>query len=225
MGGCCSAPGEELPAVSGEELEKIRNAGFLPVVATPTVDFHGNNQLTTLYVALYENGAEITLLFLDEDRPNQCEDCLYDTIRRPLFGRFSDVESIIVIGKDMVFPGTFSADQTWKTKVPSHNEATVPLDKFERHGDGSEIVIFVNTWNHLLGDSNTNPGEKMTYQHPQLAGSSSGGGGGGDGGTKTSFVVRKGSRAEVDTRFKGLITSVSTVMTEERLKKLGKRIF
>ena len=39
------------------------------------------------------------------------------------------------------------------------------------------------------------------------------------------YVVRKGSRAEVDARFKGLMTSVSTVMTDDTAKKLGKRIY
>lgn len=216
MGGCCSQPGDELPGVTSEELEKIRTAGYLPTVATPTVDFHGKNQLTTVYIAMYENGAEITLLFLDEDRPNACEDCLYDTIRRPLFGRCSDVESVIIIGNEMVFPGTYSADQTWTTKVPSHNEASISLDKFEKH-DGGEIIIFVNTWNHLLGETNTNPNQEMTYQHSHPAGTN-------EDLEKKDFVVRKGSRAEVDARFKGLMTSVSTVMTEERSKKLGKRI-
>lgn len=41
----------------------------------------------------------------------------------------------------------------------------------------------------------------------------------------TDFVIRKGSRAEVDARFKGIMTSVSTVMTPETEEKLGKRVF
>ena len=125
MGACCSTEGEELPHATAEEIEKIRSNSHLPVVAGPTVDFQGLNQLQTVYIAEYENGAEITLLFLDEDRPNACEDCLYDTIRRPLFGRYSDVETIIIIGNDVIFPGTYSGDQTWKEKVPQHNETTV----------------------------------------------------------------------------------------------------
>ena len=42
--------------------------------------------------------------------------------------------------------------------------------------------------------------------------------------TNKHFVVRKGSRADVDARFKGLMTSVSAVMTPEREKALGKRL-
>jgi hypothetical protein len=218
MGACCSSEGEELPPATAEEIEKIRSNGHLPVVAGPTVDFQGLNQLQTVYIAEYENGAEITLLFLDEDRPNSCEDCLYDTIRRPLFGRYSDVETIIIIENDVVFPGTYSGDQTWKEKVPQHNETTVPLSQFEKHGDGLEFILYINTWNHLVGDKNNNPAMEMTYQHAQAAG-------GKDHVDNKDFVVRKGSRAEVDARFKGWMTSVSTVMTPERSQKLGGRLF
>lgn len=89
MGACCSKPGEQLPAVSEEELSQLRQEGHLPCLAVPQVDQQGHNNLQTVYVAKYEHGTELTLLFLDEDRPNQCQDCLYDTIRRPLFGRRS----------------------------------------------------------------------------------------------------------------------------------------
>jgi hypothetical protein len=218
MGACCSAPAEDLPPATAEDIERIRSKGYLPVVAGPAVDFQGTNQLQTVFIAEYENGAELTLLFMDEDRPNQCEDCLYDTIRRPLFGRFTDIESVIIIGNEMVFPGTYAADQTWKEKVPQHNTTNIPMEKFEKHGDGTEFILWVNTWNHLVGESNNNPGMEVTYQHAQ-------GAGGKEHLQNKDFVVRKGSRAEVDARFKGLMTSVSTVMTPERQKQLGKRLF
>jgi len=55
----------------------------------------------------------------------------------------------------------------------------------------------------------------ITYQRALPAGSTE----------SKDFVVQKGSRAEVDARFKGLMTSFVDVMTEERRKALGKRIF
>ncbi len=218
MGVCYSKQGEELPGATSEEIEQMRTKGHLPVIAGPSVDFLGTNQLQTIYIAEYEHGAEITLLFLDEDRPNACEDCIYDTIRRPLFGRYSDVETVIIINDEMVFPGTYSAEQTWKEKVPQHNETTIPMNEFEKHGDGSEFILWINTWNHLMGEKNNNPGVEITYQHAQAAG-------GKENMDNKDFVVRKGSREEVDARFKGLMTSVSTVMTPERAKQLGKRLF
>jgi hypothetical protein len=215
---CCAPPGDELPALSAEDIERLRNRGYLPAMAGPSVDFEGNNQLQTVYAAEYENGAEITLLFADEDRPNACTDCLYDTIRRPLFGRRSDIETVLIIGDEMVFPGTYSADQTWDEKMPSHNETSLPLSQFEKDGDGSEFILWINTWNHLLGEKNNNPGMAITIQHAKPTADAPASV------TGTGFIVRKGSRAEVDARFNGLMTTVSTVMTDERKERLGKRL-
>ena len=216
MGGCYSAPGDELAPASEEDLKLLKERGHLPCIAIPSVDFEGKNQLQTLYVAVYENGTELTLLFLDEDRPDACGDCFYDTIRRPLFGRYSDIESIIIIGNEVHFPGTYSADQTWKTLAPAHNEKIVDLATFEKRAE-NEPIFWINTWNHLIGDKNNNTTMEMTYQQPQPVG-------GKESLENKDFVVRKGSRAEVDARFKGIMTSVATVMTPERREKLGKRI-
>ena len=229
MGACCSGPAPELPHATEEDLKKLRERGHLPCLATPSVDFEGKNQLQTVYFAAYENGTELTFLFLDEDRPNACEDCLYDTIRRPLFGRYSDIESVIIINDKVEFPGTHSADQAWNEKVPSHNESVIDLSVFEKRKDegkskkeeGKEEVpiIWVNTWNHLLGEKNNNTTMDITYQYAQHPV------GGIESLENKDFVVRKGSRNEVDARFTGCITSVSEVMSEERAKKLGKRLF
>jgi hypothetical protein len=219
MGACCSSkPGEQLPAVSEEELSQLRQEGHLPCIAIPSIDQTGENNLQTVYVANYEHGMELTFLFLDEDRPNKCQDCLYDTIRRPLFGRYSDIESIIIVHDEVIFPGTYSGNQEWRTKTPKHGHATIELSKFQKHENGTDFVLWCNTWNHLLGENNTNTTEAINYCQAKPCGSIE---------TKDSidYVVRKGSRAEVDARFKGLMTSVSTVMTEDTAKKLGKRIF
>jgi hypothetical protein len=216
MGSCCSAPSADLPHASEEDIQRLRERGLLPCVAGPSSDFEGKNQLQTVYVALYENGAELTLLFLDEDRPNACGDCFYDTIRRPLFGRFSDIESVIIINDKVEFPGTYAADQTWKTSVPSHNETVVDLSAFEKKDD-TDPILWINTWNHLIGERNNNTEMEITYQRSQPAG-------GIESLENKDFVVRKGSRSEVDARFHGIMNSVSEVMTEEREKKLGKRL-
>jgi hypothetical protein len=215
MGCCCSAPLPELPPASAGDLDTLRTRGHLPCVACPSVDFEGNNQLQTIYVAVYENGTELTLLFLDEDRPNACEDCLYDTIRRPLFGRFSDIESLFIIADKVEFPGTHAGEQNWTAKVPSHNESTLEFSVFEKKEECP--VLWINTWNHLIGEKNNNTEMDMTYQCAQPAG-------GIESLENKDFVVRIGSREEVDGRFKGCITSVSAVMTAEREEKLGKRL-
>jgi hypothetical protein len=217
MGSCCSAPAEELPSATEDELNKLRERGHLPCLATPSSDFEGKNQCQTVYVAAYENGTELTFLFLDEDRPNVCEDFLYDNIRRPLFGRFSDIESVIIINDKVEFPGTYSAEQKWTEKIPHHNEATLDISVFEKK-DNADPIFWVNTWNHLLGEKNNNTAMEITFQRPQKAG-------GVESLENMDFVLRKGSRNDVDARFKGCLTSVAAVMTPEREAKLGKRLF
>jgi hypothetical protein len=227
---CCLPPeGDELPALSAEEIQALRDRGCLPAVACPSADFQGQNQLRTLYAALYENGAELTLLFRDEDRPSGCEDCLYDAVRRPLFGRTSDVESVLIIGDDVVFPGTYSAGQRWDEKAPSHHEATIPRGQFEKDGEGGggsgsgDFVLWINTWNHLMGEKNNNPGMEITVQRAAAAAPPAGAAA--DASLSgTGFAVRRGSRQEVDARFRGLMASVAAVMTDDRRERLGKRL-
>jgi hypothetical protein len=148
MGACCSQPGQELPAATEADIKRLREKGHLPCLAGPSIDFEGDNQCTTVYIAEYENGAEITFLFLDEDRPNRCEDCIYDNIRRPLFGRKSDIESVVIVNDTVQFPGTHSGEQTWNAKVPGHGEKVVELSDFEKKDD-TDPIIWINVWNHL----------------------------------------------------------------------------
>ena len=70
MGGMCSrAPGAQLPAATAEDIQRLKSGGFLPILRSPEADIkQGNNGPETIYVAEYENGAEVTVLFLDEDR-------------------------------------------------------------------------------------------------------------------------------------------------------------
>lgn len=215
MGACCST-GAELPAATDDDIKRLRDKGHLPCIAGPSEDFKGKNQLQTVYIAEYENGTELTFLFLDEDRPNCCEDCVYDYLRRPLFGRWSDIETIIIIGDNVEFPGTYSGDQKWSEKVPQHNETSIALTEFEREDD-TDLIVWVNTWNHLLGEKNTNVDKTITKQRAQAYG-------GKESPENKDYVVRKGSRKEVDERFKGCMSSVSPIMTPEREKKIGKRL-
>jgi len=68
-----------------------------------------------------------------------------------------------------------------------------------------------------MGEKNNNEKMEITYQRAMKAGSV-------ESMEVRDFVVRKGSRAEVDARFTGCLTSLSEVITEERAKALGKRI-
>mmetsp|Transcript_43893 Transcript_43893/g.65099 ORF Transcript_43893/g.65099 Transcript_43893/m.65099 type:complete len:224 (-) Transcript_43893:236-907(-) len=220
---CCSPPGEDLPLYSEEELKELEN---LPCVAIPSEDFAKGNGLQTVYIAQYENGLELTLLFADEDRPNACMDFFYDTIRRPLFGRYSDIETVFIIKNDkgemdVEFPGTYAGAQKWNEKAPSHTIETISLNKFELKKGTNEkemVVLWCNTWNHLLGEANNNSTMAMSYCSPTGVAAVE------PSDMSVSYECRKGTRAEVDGRFKGLMTSVSEVLTEDRATRLGARL-
>lgn len=130
----------------------------------------------------------------------------------------TDIESILIINGTVEFPGTYAAEQKWKAKIPEHGHATVELDKFEKSQD-NEFILWINTWNHLLGDKNNNTDMDITYSGATP-----------DGDTMRSstlgvgYVLRMGTREEVDARFKGCMTSVAKVMTPEAKEKLGKRL-
>lgn len=208
------AVGEELPAATQGDLTRLRDKGLIPSVALPTVDV--SNILQVVYVAEYENGAEITLLFKDEDRPNPFLAVLYDMLRYPLYGRTSDVETVIIIGETVHFPGTYAAKQTWNTRNPHHEDATVPMSKFDRN-EANDWILYTNTWNHLFSESPNNPGQTLLFCTPTLDEETSK--------TTKDYRLRRGSREEVDGMFQGLMTTVSEVMTDERAKALGKRLW
>ena len=130
----------------------------------------------------------------------------------------ADIETVIIVDDKVEFPGTYSGEQQWDTKVPEHGQATIELNKFQKASNDTDFVLWVNTWNHLLGDQNNNTKAEIVYCNAQPCG-----------GTETldsiDYVLRKGSRAQVDARFRGIITSITIVMTPETQAKLGKRVF
>ena len=49
--GCCVSTGAELPAATEEDLKRLREKGYLPCLAGPAMDFDGDNQCATVYIA------------------------------------------------------------------------------------------------------------------------------------------------------------------------------
>ena len=49
--GCCLSVGAELPAATEEDLKRLKEKGFLPCLAGPSIDFEGKNQCATVYIA------------------------------------------------------------------------------------------------------------------------------------------------------------------------------
>lgn len=165
-----------------------------PIFKVPAEDIARGNEIVEVSFgeATDEDGIEVTVIFRDEDRPNRCEDRMYDCIRLPLFGRKEDIETFIVnrnaLGEfdSITFPGTYSGDQDWGVRLPTHFAETVPLSEFVQE-DG-RVVLWVNVWNHLFGPRNNNPAMEMTVV--------------------ADYPCTMGNRDDVDRRYVGMMTTV-----------------
>lgn len=204
-----------LPALSLDDDA----ASKLPVLAHPQLDVEQGNGVSAVAVAWYERGLEITVRFLDEDRPHPCSDRAYDCLRTPLFGRRSDIETFFILHADgdVFFPGTASGDAGWSAMAPAHVTAAIPLDQFERDEAGRPIV-YVNTWSHLFGHKNNNAHMALVRSRPAAGAAVA------DDGAADMYPVLSATRAEVDAEYRGYIRSLSATMTPALQLKLGARL-
>ena len=145
-----------------------------PVFLQPVVDVHGiepsspsgfgwegHNDIVRVYYRIYnvstaENvtKVEYNIVFKDEDHPDAIANTVQDNWRELNFGWIEDIETIIIWyeGYAMTafeFPTTYSKDQQfWATHPDGYTETV--------HNPTG--VIYINTWNHLFADCDTNPG-------------------------------------------------------------------
>ena len=219
------------PAASKDEIDALRDKGVLLCVAQPKSDLiESNHHLSTVYYAEYENGTEVTLLFTENTHSG---DRLVNTIRKPLFGQKCQLVTICILNDGTVeFPNTYSSNQTWNVrKRAKPHYATVAMSKFERRNDDNLLLVWVNTSNHLLSETNTNvpreEGEvyRAIFARPARSSSTAAAARETARRTTTDYVVRKASRDELDQRYKGIVNSVARRMTPfARKRPLGKRV-
>lgn len=248
---CCGAGRKRIPTlIDGEPcddttVKRLAAAGTLPVFAIPKVDLAGDNGIKQVFMAEYEGGVELTVIFDDEDRPDAVSDFIYDMIRMPLFGRSEDIESIFVECKanpmkveSIEFPGTYSDGADWAAAAPLHGHATVPIGKFERRELGKASprksrlfgaadtgpLIWINTWSHLFGETNANPKMEMVFCTVAAAADAAEHNARGVALPADLYPLYHGSRAEVDAKFKGLVGSFAKTMDEEKMQRIGKRV-
>ena len=171
---------------TGRPLAAAEQRVSLPVFAVPTVDGRQGNQLLALFVDA-SKGDEVTLtaVWADEDIQAPLLDLLYDWQRWGQWHRLADVESFSYRYTDftgatgspkpqpasITFPNTYSGAQTWDVLPADHHGATLAAEEF-LWLDGRP-VIFVNTWNHLLSNSNNNPQLDLEFvgDYPVYSGS------------------------------------------------------
>lgn len=155
-------------ASQARTFDPARAGVTLPIVELPSVDRTGKNGLRAVFADTSEAGkVHVHLVFADEDSPGRGKllDRTYDAFRWFRYRRVMDVETLTFeldrTGKykAVEFHGTFSGEQTWQANPPEHKTATIPYSEF-RTQNGRPVVV-VNTWNHLLSNTNTNPNLAM----------------------------------------------------------------
>ena len=141
-----------------------------------------SNGLTNVYTVMYEGAAinpsltgkcvlEVNLVYEDEDHPNPAIDVIYDQVRLYDWGRIADIETMYVVANEAtgtgermsfveltIYPtsgGTKDigaiydgGSSSWDTFYGEHNIAQV----YPVYSYTGNPVVFVNTWNHALGE-------------------------------------------------------------------------
>ncbi|GEM_PF-6002123 len=141
----------------------INSPEYLPIIYQPEED---PNKLVAVYYYRYPNTniTEITLVFNGETHPNWFINKIYTSFRIFKYRRIADIETFYVeingggkppeINFSYKGIGTYSGKQTYNSSNPKHYIRKIPYSEFEC-SDGRPH-IYVNTWNHLLGEKNNN---------------------------------------------------------------------
>ncbi|MBN1683238.1 hypothetical protein JW865_06780 [Candidatus Bathyarchaeota archaeon] len=182
----------ETPSVQMTPEQEITYAlTFVPKVKQPDFDTVGNG-LTNVFIDVHEqniygylmtgyNIIEVSLVWNDEDYPNNpLLDWFYDGVRQTLYGRLQDIETFfIVVDRStglfsrasfikidcvrglvyITFDGCYSSTQTWTQN--NHYEAK--KDRYLWDRTNEHPWMWVNTWNHMLGEDQNNAYSHVTY--------------------------------------------------------------
>ena len=118
-------PGKPVPI---DELKRLatstRSLGKLPIFLNPAEDF--DNTIERVYIQEYERGLELTVVYLNETRPDPFSDLFYKALRLISYGRFADVETIFVVCAEPPVAGA-AADEPWRlTDADGNFDASKP---------------------------------------------------------------------------------------------------
>jgi len=158
---------------------------YLPKLYQPTSDINNGNGLIKTYAKVFDENVygyylpgkyiiEVTYVFNDEDHPTL--DSAYDWYRYIAWGRFEDMETFFLvvdkstgsisrlsfIGLQIYWWSPFYGE--WKSISPIYSgSATWDTAAHERakiysfSTTGAHPIIYVNTWNHAMGENDNNP--------------------------------------------------------------------
>ncbi len=168
---------------------------FLPVFSIPKIDRTKGNDLIGLSVHIAEETSEsrlieYTILFKDEDHPTKLFDFFYDIFRGFKYRRIVDVETFFILFQKnqdgswkpmkIDYPTVFGKDQRFFEKNVKHFKASLEGNSFNYQQN--RIIMYVNTWNHMFSNIDTNPDLEKELV--------------------SSYTVYQGTRADIDAFFK-----------------------
>lgn len=158
---------------------QVKPPEYLPIICQPEED---QKKILVVYYHKYPNTniTEFTLVFAGEEHPNRFVNKIYTIIRILRYHRVEDMESFYItinekgklqgVNFSYMDVGTYSDKQTYNTFYPKHCIRQIPYSEFEFSNNRPHI--YVNTWNHLLGEKNNNP--ELSYavweDYPLLVG-------------------------------------------------------
>jgi hypothetical protein len=147
--------------------------GALPVLMLPKKDLDAGIGVVCCFADRRGGRTSLTVVFDDEDHPWRIVDHAYDRVRWRKFFRIMDVETFDIGAEALEFPGTYAGAQRWDVLVAEHESATVARSAFEERG--GRPVVYVDTWNHMFAERNTNPELELVAfaDYPVYAGSRS----------------------------------------------------
>ena len=152
-------------------------------IVQPKSDVEEGNGVEEVYMCYLKHGAswviEVTVVFSDEDhpQPNSLDDIWYDVWRLISWGRVEDIETFyiilhpmrtfikyeglaIILNESLGIRSIAPIGSDYKSfGSAAHEEGTETLE-------GTEITIYVNTWNHAFSIQDTNKNtEKIVYEY------------------------------------------------------------
>ena len=142
-----------------------------PVFVLPACD--QANGIERVYFKRGNNGVEdvveVTVVFSDEDHPFFLFDAVYDLFRCFRYHRKKDIETFYMYlsskNQQIIkidFGDAYSGLQKFSKGIVKHFHQSISGNLLEMQN--GRPVVYINTWNHLFSESDTNPGRpKIKY--------------------------------------------------------------
>ncbi|MBM9500570.1 hypothetical protein JWG44_09960 [Leptospira sp. 201903071] len=158
----CSIGKNELPNFAGKPECRSEE---LPIFVQPENDIADGNPLEVVYCSARETQSgkriELSLVFRDERHPSPWKDFIYRIYRKFRYGRSKDIESLrIQLSQSgewnaIHLKNVYGGDQVFNSDPVEHFDSILKPGPVTL--EGKRPILFVNTWNHMFSEKDSNP--------------------------------------------------------------------